>query len=90
MVHTLHGSLLANDNTLRSELTVGSADLSGSFGVVLVSEGTSFRTDETLYFTNGVLGVNTAKEVIEDNTLPITSAAVASTVGNIEILLNTI
>lgn len=49
-----------------------------------------FKTDETLYFTNGVLGVNTSDAVEEDNTLPITSAAVATTVGNIEILLKTI
>ena len=38
----------------------------------------------------GVLGVNTATEVEKDNTLPITAAAVHTTVGNIEILLGTI
>ncbi len=52
--------------------------------------GVSFTVDETLYLKNGVLGVNTAKEPDPDNTLPITSAAVANTVGNIEILLGTI
>lgn len=52
--------------------------------------GTSFRTDDTLTLKNGILSVNTAKEVEEDNTLPITSAAVHTTVGNIEILLSTI
>ena len=47
-------------------------------------------TDETLSYVNGVLSVNTAKEVAADNTLPVTSAAVATQVGNIEILLKTI
>lgn len=52
--------------------------------------GVSFTTDETLKLENGVLSVNTATEAEEDNTLPITSAAVATTVGNIEIILKTI
>lgn len=52
--------------------------------------GTSFTTDETLTLEDGVLRVNTAHEPEPDNTLPITSAAVAETVGNIEILLKTI
>lgn len=52
--------------------------------------GTSFKTDETLTLKNGVLSVNTATEVEQDNTLPVTSAAVAATVGNIEVLLKTI
>lgn len=56
----------------------------------LKNAGTKFTTDETLSFENGVLSVNTAKEPAPDNTLPITSAAVAQTVGNIEILLRTI
>lgn len=54
------------------------------------NDGTTFVPDETLTLQNGILSVNTAKEPDPDNTLPITSAAVASTVGNIEILLNTI
>lgn len=54
------------------------------------SGGVSFATDETLSFEDGVLSVNRALEVEQDNTLPITSAAVAATVGNIEILLKTI
>ena len=52
--------------------------------------GTIFKTDETLSLENGILSVNTATDVEADNTLPITSAAVAETVGNIEILLKTI
>lgn len=49
-----------------------------------------FTTDETLTLENGVLSVNTAEDVEQDNTLPITSAAVHTTVGNIEVLLATI
>lgn len=52
--------------------------------------GVDFTTDDTLSIENGVLSVNTASAVDQDNTLPITSAAVAATVGNIEILLKTI
>lgn len=55
------------------------------------SSGVDFTTDETLTLDeNKVLRVNTADEAIEDNTLPITSAAVATQIGNIEILLKTI
>lgn len=52
--------------------------------------GTSFTTDDTLTLENGVLSVNTADAVESDNTLPITSAAVQTTVGNINALLETI
>lgn len=41
------------------------------------------------YETN-TLSVNTAEQVEQDNTLPITSAAVYTTVGNIDALLQTI
>lgn len=50
----------------------------------------TFETDHTLTLENGVLSVNTADDVEQDNTLPITSAAVHTTVGNIETLLATI
>ena len=50
-----------------------------------------FKTDEPLSLSeDNVLSVNTAKEPDPDNTLPITSAAVAASVGNIEIILKTI
>lgn len=52
--------------------------------------GVSFETDDTLTLKDGVLRVNTAHEPEPDNTLPITAAAVATTVGNIEILLKTV
>lgn len=43
--------------------------------------------DETLIVKDGVLCVNTADSVEKDNTLPVTSAAVHTEIGNIEILL---
>lgn len=52
--------------------------------------GVQFETDETLRLENGILSVNTADRAEEDNTLPITSAAVYTQVGNIEALLKTI
>ena len=54
------------------------------------NDGITFVTDETLTLQNGILSVNTAKEPDPNNTLPITSAAVAQTVGNIEKLLKII
>ena len=54
------------------------------------ADGISFETNDTLQLKDGILSVNTADVVEEDNTLPITSAAVFTTVGNIEALLKTI
>ena len=54
------------------------------------SGGVDFTTDKTLTLKDGVLSVNTADEVEADNTLPVTSAAVHTTVGNLEILLSLI
>ena len=52
--------------------------------------GVVFTPDETLSLSKGVLSVNTAEHPEQDNTLPITAAAVYQTVGNIEVLLRTI
>ena len=51
---------------------------------------TTAVSDETIKIQNGVMSVNTAKSVEEDNNLPVTSAAVHTTVGNIEVLMKTI
>ena len=53
-------------------------------------QGVNFITDETLSLSKGILSVNTAEHPEQDNTLPITAAAVYQTVGNIEVLLRTI
>lgn len=52
--------------------------------------GVNFETDESLKLENGILSVNTTNIMEQDNTLPITSAGVYATVGNIEVLLKTI
>lgn len=52
--------------------------------------GVQFETDDTLKLEDGILSVNTANKVEEDNTLPVTSAAVYTEVGNINALLATI
>jgi len=56
-----------------------------------IVEGVKIETDNhtIIYGEDGKLSVNTADEV-GDNTLPITAAAVNTTVGNIEVLLKTI
>lgn len=82
------GGLSKNQGTSNSGKFLGI----GTDGIVqpMTVKGTTFVPDETLTLQNGILSVNTAKEPDPNNTLPITSAAVASTVGNIEILLKTI
>lgn len=52
--------------------------------------GVSFETDETLTLANGILSVNCAGSVEEDNTLPVTSAAVHTEIGNIDAILQSI
>lgn len=52
--------------------------------------GVSFIPDETLKFENDTLSVNTIDTVKEGSKLPITSGAVFTTVGNIEVLMKTI
>lgn len=52
--------------------------------------GVVFETDETLNLEHGVLSVNTADRVEQDNSLPVTSGAVYTEVGNINALLETI
>lgn len=55
-----------------------------------VDVGVQFETDGSLILEKGVLSVNTTDRMEQDNTLPITSAGVFTTVGNIEALLATI
>lgn len=97
----LSGALRA-DNPLSGGILPRGKDGKSAYEIALQNgfEGTEqewleylrsgFITDETLTLKGGVLSVNTAQEPDPDNTLPITSAAVATTVGNIEIILKTI
>jgi hypothetical protein len=79
---------------VRAEIPKRTSQLINDSGFITSSSGggggTSFTTDETLSLKNGVLSVNTATDVEADNTLPVTSAAVYTKVGNINALLETI
>ena len=68
----------------------GTYDGSNPLTVEIPTGGVQFTTDETLSLKDGVLSVRTAQEPEPDNTLPITSAAVHTVVGNIEIILQAI
>ena len=50
----------------------------------------AFEIDDTLILNDNVLRVNTTDAAEKDNTLPISSAGVYTTVGNINALLETI
>lgn len=52
--------------------------------------GAKWELGHTMKLVDNVLDVNTTDEVQQDNTLPITSAAVYTEVGNINALLATI
>lgn len=59
--------------------------------IPVADSGMDYKIGNGLKVTGGdTLEVDTADDVEQDNTLPITSAAVYTTVGNIEILLGTI
>ena len=62
-------------------------DLFKSIGSSGDTSCVEFETDETLSLIDGVLSVNRAQKVEQNNTLPITSAAVYTEVGNINALL---
>ena len=68
------------------------ADENGNVEITIPDSGgnVDFQTDETLTLKDGVLSVNTTNDMEQDNTLPITSAAVFAEVGNINALLETI
>ena len=52
------------------------------------TNGKEIEIGSGLKLENNVLSVDTAETVEEDNTKPITSAAVFAEVGNIEVLLS--
>lgn len=75
-----------------SESSGGGGSSGGGSGGGGEGGGTTFATDETLTLNpdTGVLSVNRASKVEPGNTLPVTSAAVYATVGDIETLLSQI
>ena len=48
------------------------------------------ETDESLIYKDGKLSVNVTDKAVEDNSLPISSAAVNTIVGNIDVILGTL
>lgn len=52
--------------------------------------GASYEAGENISIENNIISVLTADEAEEDNTRPITSAAVHTQLGNIQALLETI
>lgn len=59
----------------------------------VTSDGKSYELEigDTLFFDDdGRLQVKVTNEIEEDNTLPVTSAAVAVEIGNIDVLLGAI
>lgn len=78
------GDLSSLDTLDKSSLVAAINELARTGGSV------AFDLGPTLKLQDGVLDVNTANVAEQDNTLPITSAAVHTTVGNIELLLSRI
>ena len=85
------GSPLPKPNLMQTDPTKGDyVKGKEEFLEQVNSGGVDFETDSTLILKDGILSVNTTNDVEQDNTLPITSAGVYTTVGNIETLLKTI
>ena len=92
---------MAKDITVKASLSKN-ITAKASFGQTVVVGGTSLRpatksslggiiVGEDLDITsNGVLSVVKANKAEQDNTHPITSAAVYTEIGNIDVLLQTI
>lgn len=82
--------VLELDTTLTQAGKAADAKAVGDAISKLSGGNVNFQVDETLTLKDGVLSVNTTNNMEQDNTLPITSAGVFATVGNIEALLKTI
>lgn len=85
------GSPLPKPNLMQKDPTKGDyVKGKEEFLKQVTGVGVDFKIDETLTLKNGILSVNTTDQMEQDNTLPMTSAGVFATVGNIEALLKTI
>ena len=88
------------DNTLATEIVEGNTpnanglkmiDADISDGIIFVNTGgSSYEIGDGLKLEGNVLSVDTATEVEEDNTKPVTSGAVYVQLGNVEALLENI
>ena len=61
-----------------------------SVGVASSTTLGAIKVGENLKINNGVLSVDTVNDIVQDNTKPVTSGAVYTEVGNIEVLLKNI
>ena len=82
-------SLLNSSETVQMSMSGGEA-VSLSLKTGAVQPGGSLSIGHGLKWESGALCVDCADAVETDNTLPVTSAAVAVEVGNIAVLLGTI
>ena len=82
-------SLLNSSETVQMSMSGGEA-VSLSLKTGAVQTGGSLSIGPGLKWERGALCVDCADAVETDNTLPVTSAAVAVEVGNIAVLLGTI
>lgn len=82
-------SLLNSSETVQMSMS-GSEAVSLSLKTGAVQTGGSLSIGHGLKWESGALCVDCADAVETDNTLPVTSAAVAVEVGNIAVLLGTI
>ena len=80
--------LVSNSPVISVEVGVGY----GSGMIPVASKETlgGIKVGENLKINNGVLSVDTTNTATEDNTKPITSAAVYAEIGNIGVLLEAI
>lgn len=77
--------------TAATPSTGGGGSFEGELPIASETKAGIMKVGSNLTVTaSGVVSVDTATEAEEDNTKPITSAAVHTVVGNIEVLLSTI
>lgn len=63
------------------------SEISVNVSEITQTGGQSFEIGDGLKLENNILSVDTTDSVEEDNTKPVTSAAVYTEIGNIEALL---
>ncbi len=85
MANYLSEEGLRKYNELLQTKMIGSGGSSGTGGTTNLIAGENINITD-----DGVISVVTTDEVDQDNTKPITSAAVYTEVGNINVLLQTI
>ena len=78
---------LIEDSTSNVEIR-DAPEITVAVSEITQSGGQSFKIGNGLKLKNNVLSVDTAEKVEEDNTRPVTSAAVYTEIGNIEALLS--